>query len=204
MIGLPLNAYAQTSDLVPLEDKKHYAQFSIDNVRVEEKDYYKVIFMDVHIKVKDLALEDSTEINGKVTLTNENGKTYQPNPPDCQLPCLFPLTLITGAEGGIGKISVQYMVEKEFNKFKVYYNIPYYDMQNPSNNPYPSFQIGSIDLTNVNGQVPTPSSSPSDTNPSSNLSTSNISQSTNIFEQLMNWLKQIFHFMILGSFLHDS
>ena len=224
VMGLSLNAYAQTSDLIPLDQRNHYGQFSIDNVQVSEKDYYKVVSMDVHVKVKDLALEDISDVYwDSITLTNENGKKYQPEGnggPDCKKEwdgTFWPNTTVTGSEGGIGQHSFCFMVEKEFTDFKVYYTIPFYNINNP-NNPYPSFQIGNIDLTqNTNTQVQTPSSSPSDSNLSasspsdSNLSASSPSDSsispstTNIFEQLTSFLKQIFHFMILGSsFLNDS
>ncbi len=212
-MGLSLNAYAQTSDLIQLDDRNHYGQFSIDNVHVSEKEYYKLVLMNVHVKVKNLALEDTANVYwDSITLTNENGKKYQAETnvdTDCNKKgfdiTFYELQTVSGTEGGIGQHSLCFMVEKEFNNFKVYYTIPFYNINNPSN-PFSSYQIGSIDLTNINGQVTTPSSSPSDSSPSVSPTYTGTSPApTNIFEQLMNWLKQIFHFMILGSsFLHDS
>jgi len=212
MTGMSLNAYAQASNIIRLDDQNHYGQLSIDNVHVSEKEYYKLVIMDVHVKVKDLALEDFANVYwGSITLTNENGKKYQPEgnvDANCNKKqfdgTFYTIPGVKGSEGGIGQQSLCYMVEKEFNNFKVYYTIPYYNTNNPDN-PYTSFQIGNIDLTNTDGQVTAPSS-PSDSSSSPNPSISTTSQSTaNIFEQLMNFFKQIFHFMILGStLLNDS
>ncbi len=210
MTGLSLNAYAQTSDLIVLDQRNNHGQFSIDNVHVVEKQYYKVIFMDVHVKVKDLALEDIADVYWtSITLTNENGKKYSAegrDGPDCKKDwdgTFWDSTTVKGSDGGIGMHSFCYMVEKEFHNFKVYYIIPF----NNLNNPYTPFQIGNIVLDQSNDPTSTPSSSSTDSNPSSSIpSISSASQSaTNIFEQLMNFLRQIFHFMILGtSFLNDS
>ena len=59
-------------------------------------------------------------------MTNENGKTYGPEGlgQDCSAITLNEMS-ITGTEGGAGQFSLCYMVEKEFNNFKVYYG--YYD-----------------------------------------------------------------------------
>lgn len=218
ILGLSLNAYAQTSDLIRLDDQNHYGQLSIDNVHVSEKEYYKLVMMDVHVKVKDLALEDFANVYwGSITLTNENGKKYQPEgnvDANCNKKqfdgTFYTIPGVKGTEGGIGQQSLCYMVEKEFNNFKVYYTIPFYNTHNPDN-PFTSFQIGNIDLTNANGQISSSSSNSYDSNPSisnppASSSSSDTSQSTtNIFEQLMSFLKQIFHFMILGtSLLNDS
>jgi len=185
-----VTAFAQTSDVIPLDDRNHYGQFFIDNVHVSEKDYYKVIFMDVHVKVKDLALEDGTSVfpNG-IGITNENGKKYgiEVSGPDCSYPA-FSEYQTSGSQGGLIHFSVCYMVEKEFNNFKVHYT------NTQVGYPLQISSIGSIDLTNINGQVSTQSSSSLDSSPpTSNPSVSSVSQSTvNIFEQFMNFLKQIF------------
>lgn len=202
MIVLSLNAYAQTPNTVLLDEQNHYGQFSIDNVRVFEKDYYKVVSMNVHVKVKDLALEDSSNVYWySITLTNENGKKYQAEggvDADCNKKgwdgTFYEVQMVSGSEGGIGQHSLCYMVEKEFNNFKVYYTSP---LNNP-NNPFPVFQIGSIDLTqDTNDQVQTLSQNPSNSSQSSpsNFSSPSTSQSqTDIFEQLIDMIKNLFHF----------
>jgi hypothetical protein len=195
---IPITSFAQASDLIPLDDRNHYGQFSIDNVHVSEKEYYKVIFIDVHVKVKDLALEDSSEVfwDG-ITLTNENGKKYQAIKnvgSDCNPKqwdgTFYVMQGVSGKEGGIGQHSLCYMVEKEFYNFKVYYNIPYYTIPN-SDMHSPSFQIGNIVLNQSNDPTFNGVSNPSTSNPS----TSSTSQSaTNIFTQFFDWLKSLFHF----------
>jgi hypothetical protein len=201
MIGFSLNAYAQTSDLIALDQRNNHGQFSIDNVHVVEKQYYKVIFMDVHVKVKDLALEDVADVYWtSITLTNENGKKYSAegkNGPDCKKEwdgTFWESTTVKGSDGGIGMHSLCYMVEKEFHNFKVYYTIPF-SMPPNYTTLYPSVQIGDIILNQSNDPTYSGGSNPSTSSPSV----------TNFFEQLMNYLKQIFHFMILDSpFLNDS
>jgi len=213
LIGTSANASAQTSGIIPLDGLHHNGVVSIQNIQVSEKEYYKVIHLNIQFQVKDLGLEDSAWFEpNSIKLVNENGKSYLPEyeectatdpagtvsfPPPCrhvQTDCGVPMFEfgIKGTEGGIGNYHPCFRVEKEFNSFNVYYG---YYVQFPKT-IMGYTQIGNIDLTqNTNGQDTTPSTSPSDSNPS----TSSASQSTaNIFEQLMNFLKQIFHFMILG------
>jgi hypothetical protein len=206
LIGLSFNVYAQTSNTVLLDDRNHMGQFSINNVSVSEKQYYKVIFMNIDVKVNNLGMEDGTTIlPNSITLVNDNGTSYGQDTQECSPP-IWGLSL-DGKEGGVGTLSTCYSVEKNFNNFKVYYS--FWDDADGTRH---SYQIGNIDLTqDTNDQVQMLSSSPSNSSQSSsnfsssNYSTSSTSQSaTDIFGQLMNFLKQIFHFMILGpSFRND-
>ena len=223
MIGLSLNAYAQTSGIIPLDGLHHSGVVSIQNIQVSEKEFYKVIHLNVQFKVKDLGLEDSAFFEpNSIKLVNENGKSYYPEyeectatdpagtvsfPPPCrhvETDCGVPMFEfgIKGTEGGIGNYHPCFRVEKEFNNFNVYYG---YYVQFPKT-IMGYTQIGNIDLTQSASGQATPSN-PSDSNPStSNPPSSSTDQSaTNVFEQLLNFLKQIFHFMVLGStLLNDS
>lgn len=188
MMGLSFNAYAQTSDIIQLDDLNHFGQISIKNIHVSEKEYYKEIYMDVHVQANDLALEDGFGINAQsFTIMNQNGKSYGTSS-DCNMPTWD--VPILGKKGGFGDFSICFEVEKEFNDFKIYYkyhSLNYFDRS--------AVQIGNISLNEKND----PTSSPLTSTPSSSPSI------TNFFEQLMNYLKQLFHFMILGSsFLNDS
>lgn len=178
-----MNAAAQTSDLIPI-DHKHYGYFSIDNIRVSEHEYYKEVLMDVHVKVKDLALEDGIAAPWySIILTNENGKTYQPKVTtgkDCKVdPYTFYNTGISGADGGIGMHCISFMVEKEFNKFNVYYQI----YSTPDATTYHNYLIGNIDLT----QNPF-------SNPISDIKNINMTKPVDFFSQLIEWFKNLFHF----------
>ncbi|MGI0060329.1 MAG: hypothetical protein ACREBJ_11245 [Nitrosotalea sp.] len=202
------DASAQTSDLVLLDDRNHYGQFSIDNVHVVEKNYYKVIFMDIHVKAKDLALEDTANVFwDSITLTNENGKKYQPegnDGPDCKKAwdgTFYVISSVAGSDGGIGQHSSCYMVEKEFNNFKVYYTIPYYNYN------LHSFPIGNVVLNEKNDPT---SSIVSDIQNTTNHAVSNIENTTNravsnienatmsnpqdFFTQFFEMLKNLFKF----------
>lgn len=205
--GLSSNAYAQTSGLIPI-GFKHMGEVSIDNVSVDEKEYYKIVHVKLYMKINGLALEDGDSLNGAILLQNANGKTYGGTLCDYQNPLEashFTETSFVGTQGGINKPTFCYNVEKEFNQLTVY-------LQQYSNSDasYHKYLIGNIDLTQTSSSSSSDSgsspSSLSDSNPSSsNSATASGSSSTNIFDQLMNFLKQIFHFMVLGSsFLNDS
>jgi hypothetical protein len=178
---IPVSSFAQTSGIIPLDEFNHKGEISINNINVSEREYYKVIFMNVHVKIKDLALEDGTIINtSNIRITNENGKTYGPEGlgQDCKAPT-FSETSITGSEGGIGKFSLCYRVEKEFNNFKVYYTYYSYDLK-----PH-TYQIGNIVLNQKN--EPT-------SDVVSDIKNLNMTKPTDFFAQLFEWLKNLFKF----------
>jgi len=174
------SALAQTSDLILLDTQNHYGQFSIDNVHVVEKQYYKIIYIDVHVKVKDLALEDSaTAYLDGITLTNENGKKYQSTCTNVGAGTFYDTQTVSGRDGGIGMRSLCYMVEKEFSNFKVYYTIPYYNFNTHST------QIGDIVLDQRNDPT---------INPTSDIGNSNTPNTLDFFSQLIQWFKNLFKF----------
>ena len=175
---MPITSFAQTSGLIPI-DNKHMGEISIDNVRVVERDYYKVIYTNVHVKVENLALEDGTILEGEIILQNNNGKIYGPELQDCNVHFQdFSGTAnytILGSEGGIKTYTLCYEVEKEFNHFTVYVLKSY-----PT---YHQIQIGTIDLN----QNPL-------TNANSYAQNINMTQPKDFFTRLVDWFKSLFHF----------
>ena len=145
IIDSSTNVFAkQTSGIIQLDELNHYGEVSIKNFQVSEKEFYKVIHLNIQIKVKDLALEDGASVFPKaIKLVNENGKSYLPTREECTIPdpliigpqggpcheakndCGMPNWWISikGTEGGIGEYHPCFRVEKEFNNFKVYYTL---------------------------------------------------------------------------------
>lgn len=178
LIGLSVNALAQTSNIVPLDNRNHYGQFSINNVRVSEKQFYKVIFMDVHVQVKDLGLKDSTTILPySITIVNKNGKTY--SVPPLQEECTRPTwgVDIYGNKGGVGTYSTCFRVDKEFNNFKVYYS---YNGVDSKSHSYP---IGNVDLNQS-----------SLAHAKSGVKQTNLTKAQNFFKQFYEMIKNLFKF----------
>lgn len=130
----------QTADNVLIDrNGVKYGEFSVQNVRVTEKEFYKIITIDIHIKVKNLELENMVLISPKNTvLINENGKSYYQQPNECSTPLLYEMK---GKTGPNGAYSTCFSVEKEFDNFKVYHKTD------------KSYLIGTIDLTQINKQT---------------------------------------------------
>lgn len=76
---IPITSFAYTTNNIPLDSRNHYGEVLVKNVKVLEKEFYKVIVLDIQIKVKDLELERSAWIEpDSIKLVNENGKVYFP------------------------------------------------------------------------------------------------------------------------------
>jgi hypothetical protein len=202
-LGFSFDASAQTSGIIPLDAFNHHGEISIENVQVSEKEFYKVIHLNIQIKVKDLGLEDSAWFEpDSIKLVNENGKSYLPTREECTAteppgtlfsypgPCFKvenecgkPMNPfgIKGTEGGIGNYHPCFRVEKEFNNFKVYYGYdkpfkPILDEYNP---------IGNIILNEKN--EPT-------SDVVSNIKNINITNTQDFFAQFFEWIKNLFKF----------
>lgn len=203
---IPISAFAQTSGIIPLDAFNHYGEISIKNVQVSEKEFYKVIHLNIQIKVKDLGLEDGASFEpDSIKLVNENGKSYLPTREECTAteppgtlvsypgPCfkvenecgksMWDFS-IKGTEGGIGNYHPCFRVEKEFNNFKVYYGYrkttgelrQYLFEYNP---------IGKIILNEKN--EPT-------SDVVSDIKNINITKPQDFFAQLFEWFKNLFRF----------
>lgn len=204
ILGFSINASAQTSGLIPI-GFKHMGEASIDNVKVEEKQYYNIIHARILLKIPDLALEDGDALNGAIILQNNNGKTYGGTLCDYQNPgefSHFTETSIVGTEGGIKKPTFCYNVEKEFNQFTVYLQ-----QYSNANTTYHKYQIGRIDLNQNQNPITNAGSYAqkivNDTssyaknivnNASSYAKNINMTQPKDFFAQLFDWLKSLFHF----------
>jgi len=161
----------------------YYAQLTPYDLQVIEKNRYNVIKFSVKIKVEKLPFDANIFFDNTATvLKDENSKVYGIDYQECASPYGYQ---IEGKQSDSGSYGVCYSVDKNLEKFSILYDNHYYAGQQ-------SWQIGTIDLTQYsqgNSQTPTTTASPITTSTSS---------TANIFEQLMNWLKQIFHFMVLG------
>jgi len=188
VIGLSLNAYAQTSNPIRFNDDNDILTITIKNVAVMQQNNVPYVTMDVYLQMQNLGQTYVTFFyKDSITLVDEQGVEYH-RTADC--PGLN-IMQIRGDNNGEANFPDCFNVDKRFNN----YSIHYYDSYSRK-----SIVIGNIDLTQIsNGQVTSQSTNPSDSNPStssqsnSNPSSSGTSQSiTNIFEQFMNFLKQIF------------
>lgn len=129
------NSFAQTADIVITGQGigKKYGDFSVQNVRVSEKQHYKVVTIDVHVKVKNSELQDWFVFSPiQTNLVNLKGKSYPPDPSECKIPTMYQ---VSGKKGPDFTYSLCFSVEKDINEFKVTYR---------SDKLY---QIGKIDLT---------------------------------------------------------
>ncbi len=145
-------------------------EFSVQNVRVTEKEFYKVITIDVHIKVINLELENMVLVSPMNTiLVNQNGKTYTQQFDECKIPIIYEMR---GKTGPNGAFSTCFSVEKEFNNFKVYYKTDQ------------SYLIGEIDLTKNNQPVKN----------SNNDELDIPKKSTDFFSQLIDMFRSWFNF----------
>lgn len=175
--------------------KLYYGQFTPYGLQVIDKGRYNVIKFSVNVTVSNLPFDVDLMFDGNPTiLKDENSTTYHVDLGECQTPYI---SIINGKQSDNTSYNVCYSVDKSLKKFSIWYQERQLAIGGGN-----TVQIGNIDLTqNVNGQIQTQPSNSS----YASTSTSNTNQSvTNIFEQLMNLLKQIFHFVILGpSFLHD-
>lgn len=195
---MPIISFAQTADNLPLDSRNHHGEVSIKNVKVIEKDYYKVIILDVRFKVTNLQLEDIVSIYpDSIKLVNEKGKTYFPNRDECNLPeplvkvpdggpcyevkneCAKPVWSfdIKGTEGGIGQYHPCFRVEKEFTDFKAYYGYQQFGKSLSDSN-----LIGNIDLNKSPQQ------------PASNIKIPTATQTKDFFSQFFDIIKKLFNF----------
>lgn len=236
-VGFLLDASAQqTSGNVPLDSFNHTGEISIQSVQVDEKEYYKVVHLNVQIKISNLALEDTAWFEpNSIKLVNENGKRYFPTRNDCPTiregtigiatwpsSCYQPATdcgypgvafPVYGTQGGIVNYHPCFEVEKEFNKFNVYfgYDRPFHPVLDQW------IMVGSIDLsqnqnsidgagsyaknlvTNAGSYAQNLANNASSsaqnlvTNASSYAQNINMTQSKDFFTQFFDWLKNLFH-----------
>ena len=157
--------------LIPITSFAQPMEFSVQNVRVSEKENYKVIFMDIRVTVKNLELSDWIPIAPiGTTLINENGKTHVPDPSECEIPLFLNIYGKTPS----GYFHTCFSVEKEFNNFKVFFTPQY---QQP-------ILIGIIDLNQINQQTA-----------QNTESIQNIPKTIqDFFSQLLNMVKSLFNF----------
>lgn len=203
-VVVPSNVYAQTSGIIQLDvdQEHHHGTVSIKNIQVDEKEFYKVIHLDIQIKVIDLGLENSASIDpNAIELVNERGKAYLPTNADCTVPdggaagdsrpcfqaendCGKPVWffLIYGTKGGIGEYHPCFRVEKEFNNFTVNYGYMKLDHY------YETTQVGyepimKISLNEKNDPT---------NNIFSNANNINTTKSNDFFTQLLDMIKNWF------------
>ena len=177
---IPITSFAQTTDNIKL-DFTHYGKFSIQNLQVSEKEFYKEISMNVQIKVQDLELEDIVFMAPfDIRLVNENGKIYTPQVAECRTPVTV---TITGSKGGIGGFPVCFWVEKEFNNFKIQYH---------NQALLESYQVGEINLNEHTNQkiekLPSDASSETKNPPMTK------SNNKDFFSQIIDMIKRLFNF----------
>ncbi len=164
--------------------KLYYGQFMPYDLQVIDKGRYNMIKFSINVTVNNLPFDVDLMFDGSPTiLKDENSKIYNIDLGECTFPST---SIIYGKKSDNTSYDACYSVDKNLKKFSIWYTER--QLANAGGN---TIQIGNIDLTqHTDEQTPTTYLSPS---------TSSISTTTNnIFEQLMNFLKQIFHFMILG------
>lgn len=158
--------FAQTSN-IELDSRNNYGEISVKNVKVIEREFYKVIVLNIQFQAKDLELENGVSIYpDSIKLVNENDKVYFPTRDECKIPgpiiktpdggpcyeveneCGKPVWRfsIKGIEGGIKSYHPCFRVEKEFDSFKVYYGYEEFGKSL-------SYDIGSIDVNKANHQT---------------------------------------------------
>jgi len=196
-------AYAQTSNIIQLDvdQLNHHGTVTVKNIQVDEKEFYKVIHLNIQIKVNNLALEDSASIDpNSIELVNEKGKTYLPTNVDCTVPdggavgdgrpcfyaeneCGKPVWpfLIYGTKGGIGEYHPCFRVEKEFSNFTVNYG--YMKLNHEYMSMYMDYEpIMKISLNEKN-------------DPTNNIFSDNnqiVNKSNDFFMQLLQMIKNWF------------
>jgi len=197
---IPITSFAQTSGIIPI-GFKHVGEVSIDNVKVDEKDYYNIVHLKLYMKVENLALEDGDSLNGAIILQNQNGKTYGGTICDYQYPQDYSHISeanFLGTEGGINKPTFCYNVEKEFSQFTVY--LQQYSSSDAS---YHKYQIANIDLNQYQNPITNAGSYAQNlANNASSIAQNavnnagsyvNPTQASDFFTQFVNWFKSLFH-----------
>ena len=174
---IPITAFAQSASNIPI-DAKHYGEFSVKNLKVSEKEFYKEISMEMHIKVQNLELEDAVFVAPlSIRLINENGKLYLPKVSECKTPVTI---TILGTKGGTGGFPVCYWVEKEFNNFKIQYH---------NDITQKNSEIGKIDLSQQSIQTESPFESVTD------IKIQDVEKtSKDFFSQIIDFFKRLFSF----------
>lgn len=193
--------FAQAAPSIELDSRNNYGEVSVKNIRVIEKEFYKVIVLNINFQAKDLELEHIISIYpDAVKLVNENGKLYFPERDECKMaeplvktpdggPCYQvenecgkPVWWfsIKGTEGGIKNYHPCFRVEKEFSNFKIYYGHEKFGKSLSD-----STQIGTINLNELNQQITK--------NNSDNIS-GLPKKSTDFFSQLMDMFRSWFNF----------
>ena len=93
--------------------------FSIEKIIVSEKEYYRIISINLNIKAENLELGDMVFLSPiAFTLKSEQGKVYVNQPKECSSPISYQ---ITGKTGPNLSVLVCYEVEKELDKFDVFF-----------------------------------------------------------------------------------
>lgn len=93
--------------------------FSIEKIILSEKEYYRIISINLNIKAENLELGDTVFLSPiDFTLENEKGKKYVNQPQECSSPLTYQ---ITGKTGSNLSVIVCYEVEKEFDRFDVFF-----------------------------------------------------------------------------------
>jgi len=180
---MPTTSFGQTSDEIPVGSGKYDGVFTIQNVKMVENDTYKMISMDVTIKVKNLESKDVYwHSTSSITLVNENGKTYRVPFGGCGG---TPESLVIYPNrGGEGTYTTCFKVDKEFSNFKIQYQ---------NNILKKSYEIGNLDLNQINQQtVQTTEKSPIDTVIETKIP--NTSKPKDFFSQILDMLKKLFSF----------
>ena len=103
-------------DLKPRDGVK--ADFTIESYRIENTEYYDILYVNVNMVMKNMELEDAVVFSPSMQtiLKNENGKQY---PEKCHGRQLG-MSWIKGDETQNQSYNVCYHVEKTFDKFDVY------------------------------------------------------------------------------------
>lgn len=172
-----------------------------DNPRTIEKEFYNVVYIDVHLTATDMKINDREFIpKESFTIVNENGEEYSTDSSECKIPVGLGLS---GKENPETMMTVCYSVEKQFKNFKMYYSKePYVLLDKKS-------LIGSFVLTPEMVQTlhdgekynvsETGKSSTSDENKQSSQTVNikdKIQESTirDFFSQLTDMLRSLFNF----------
>jgi len=180
---MPITSFAQSTGDVRLGGGKYDGVFTIQNVKVVEKDTYKIIFMDVTIRVKNLESKDVYwHSASSIKLVNENDKSYYFPFGGCAGTPEF--LVIYPNRGGVDTYSTCFKVEKEFNNFKIQYQ---------NNNLKKSYEIGKIDLNQKSEMIQKSEKPPIDT--VKDIKIQDVEKtSKDFFSQIMEFFKKLFSF----------
>ncbi|UTY61748.1 MAG: hypothetical protein HPQ69_00010 [Marine Group I thaumarchaeote] len=125
MIGVMVpSGFAQYDDNVKISKSgiAKYGIFSVENIAITDREYYKLAKIFVNVKVQNLELEDRYILVSPTsfTLQNENGKSYFNQERDCKSPARL-FYEITGKTGSQVTIPLCFHVENHYEFFEVYY-----------------------------------------------------------------------------------